>query len=201
MSLESVFRLSLIMNPIDNLTGPMAGVRSSVDGTVSKLQRSIQPSAAWQRRGPSCRRGGLADHRGGAVPGRGHLRDKTGDRRAGLPGRERPRGGWKTPPGSSPTNGPEPRRPTSSRRPTTSKAASRRLSDEGVAEFKPRGLTAKATKFTAGEMTSLFATGYGIYKGYYDDMSDLEFGEMFSAGIAKSVQQFKTTGSRDGLEH
>ena len=44
-------------------------------------------------------------------------------------------------------------------------------------------------------MTSLFATGYGIYKGYYDDMSDLEFGEMFSAGIAKSVQQFKTTGS------
>ena len=26
-------------------------------------------------------------------------------------------------------------------------------------------------------------------------MSDIEFGEMFSAGIAKSVQQFKTTGS------
>ena len=39
MSLESVFRLSLIMNLIDNLTGPMAGVRSSVDGTVSKLQK------------------------------------------------------------------------------------------------------------------------------------------------------------------
>ena len=70
------------------------------------------------------------------------------------------------------------------------------LSDEGVAEFTSlAALTAKATKSTAGEMTSLFATGYGIYKGYYDDMSDLEFGEMFSAGIAKSVQQFKTTGS------
>jgi len=27
------------MNLIDNLTGPMAGVRSSVDGTVSKLQK------------------------------------------------------------------------------------------------------------------------------------------------------------------
>ena len=26
-------------------------------------------------------------------------------------------------------------------------------------------------------------------------MTDMEFGEMFSAGIAKSVQQFKTTGS------
>ena len=36
MSLESVFRLSLIMNMIDNLTGPMAGVTSSVNGTVSK---------------------------------------------------------------------------------------------------------------------------------------------------------------------
>ena len=44
-------------------------------------------------------------------------------------------------------------------------------------------------------MTSLFATGYGIYKDFYGDMSDMEFGEMFSAGIAQSVKQFKTTGS------
>ncbi|MFR7744048.1 MAG: hypothetical protein ACLU3I_12725 [Acutalibacteraceae bacterium] len=36
------------------------------------------------------------------------------------------------------------------------------LSDEGVAEFTSlAALTAKATKSTAGEMTSLFATGYG----------------------------------------
>ena len=40
MSLESVFRLSLIMNMIDNLTGPMAGVTSSVNVTVSKLQKA-----------------------------------------------------------------------------------------------------------------------------------------------------------------
>ena len=39
------------------------------------------------------------------------------------------------------------------------------LSDEGVAEFTAlAALTAKATKSTASEMTSLFATGYGIYK-------------------------------------
>ena len=44
-------------------------------------------------------------------------------------------------------------------------------------------------------MTSLFATGYGIYKSYYDDLSDLEFGEIFSAGIAESVRAFKTSGS------
>ncbi len=70
------------------------------------------------------------------------------------------------------------------------------LSDEGVAEFtKLSGLTAKATKSTIEEMTSLFATGYGIYKDYYSSLSDIEFGEMFSAGISKSVQQFKTTGS------
>lgn len=70
------------------------------------------------------------------------------------------------------------------------------LSDEGVAQFTAlAALTAKATKSTVGEMTSLFATGYGIYKGYYADMSDMEFGEMFSAAIAASVQQFKTTGA------
>lgn len=70
------------------------------------------------------------------------------------------------------------------------------LTDEGVADYTElAGLTAKATKSTIGEMTSLFATGYGIYKDYYSDLSDLEFGEMFSAGIASSVKQFKTTGS------
>ena len=70
------------------------------------------------------------------------------------------------------------------------------LTDEGVADFTTlAALTGKATKSTVGEMTSLFATGYGIYKGFYDDLTDLEFGEMFSAGISKSVQQFKTTGS------
>ena len=70
------------------------------------------------------------------------------------------------------------------------------LSDEGVAGFTElAGITAKATKSTVGEMTNLFATGYGIYKDYYADLSDMDFGEMFSAGIAQSVQQFKTTGS------
>ncbi|MBO3282610.1 hypothetical protein, partial [Intestinimonas butyriciproducens] len=58
------------------------------------------------------------------------------------------------------------------------------LTDEGVAQFTElAGLTAKATKSTTGEMTSLFATGYGIYKGYYSELSDLEFGEMFAGGI------------------
>lgn len=69
------------------------------------------------------------------------------------------------------------------------------LTDEGVAKFTElSGLTAKATKASTAEMTSLFATGYGIYRKFYE--SDTSFGEAFSAGIAKSVQQFKTDGTQ-----
>ena len=39
MSLESVFKLSLIMNMVDNITGPMAKINSSVNGGVSRLQK------------------------------------------------------------------------------------------------------------------------------------------------------------------
>lgn len=70
------------------------------------------------------------------------------------------------------------------------------LSDSAVGDFtKMAALTGKATKATTAEMTSLFATGYGIYKGLYENLSDTEFAEKFSAGIAASVQAFKTTGS------
>ena len=70
------------------------------------------------------------------------------------------------------------------------------LTDEGVAQFTElAALTGKATKSTTETMGSLFATGYGIYKGYYDEMSDLEFGEMFSAGIATAVKLYKTSGN------
>lgn len=70
------------------------------------------------------------------------------------------------------------------------------LSDTGVAQYTTlAGETAEATKSTVAEMTSLFATGYGIYKSYYANMSDMDFGKMFSAGISTAVQKFKTTGS------
>ncbi len=70
------------------------------------------------------------------------------------------------------------------------------LTDEGVAQFTQlAALTGKATKSTTEEMGSLFATGYGIYKGFYEDMSDIEFGEMFSSGIATAVKNYKTSGS------
>lgn len=69
------------------------------------------------------------------------------------------------------------------------------LTDEGVAQYtEMAGLTAKATKSNIATMTDLFATGYGIYKDFYADLSDMEFAELFSAGISTSVKQFKTNG-------
>ncbi len=70
------------------------------------------------------------------------------------------------------------------------------LTDAAVGEYTQlAALTAKATKSTVAEMTSLFATGYGIYRQMYSQMTDFEFGRMFSGGMAASVQAFKTTGS------
>lgn len=195
MSLESVFRLSLIMNLIDNLTGPMAGVTSSVDGTVSKLQKVnstlgsvAKTGAVMQEVGSQITgavlspveatfetRRAIGELASLGVKDLGAVEDAArefSDQWAGTTKADFIAAAYDI------------------------KSGIATLSDEGVAEFTSlAALTAKATKSTAGEMTSLFATGYGIYKGYYDDMSDLEFGEMFSAGIAKSVQRFKTTGS------
>lgn len=71
------------------------------------------------------------------------------------------------------------------------------LTDEGIAKFTSlSGMTAKATKDTIANMTTLFAKGYGIYRNSF--MSDEFFGEAFSAGISKSVQQFRTTGTEMG---
>lgn len=195
MGLESVFKLSLIMNLIDNLTGPMAGVTSSVNGTVSKLQKVSSTLGSVAKTGIVMQEMGsqitgavlspveatfetrraIGELASLGVKDLGAVEDAArefSDQWAGTTKADFIAAAYDI------------------------KSGIATLSDEGVAEFTSlAALTAKATKSTAGEMTSLFATGYGIYKGYYDDMSDLEFGEMFSAGIAKSVQQFKTTGS------
>ncbi|MDE1465531.1 phage tail tape measure protein [Spartinivicinus poritis] len=86
------------------------------------------------------------------------------------------------------------------------------LGDSAVGEFtKIAALTAGATKSSTAEMTSLFASGYAIYrdqftgfaKGYIEDWEklsaeekDIKFGQMFSAGISSSVQMFKTDGPK-----
>lgn len=84
------------------------------------------------------------------------------------------------------------------------------LSDAAVGEFtRIAAMTAGATKSTTDQMTSLFASGYGIYRKQFDKFGadtvagwnamseqerDMQFGKYFSAGIASSVQAFKTDG-------
>lgn len=183
------------MNMIDNLTGPMGGITSSVGGSVSKLQSMNQTLGTMAKTGMVMAEVGQQITGAALAPV-----EATFETRRAL--------------GELASLGVEDlgavedaARSFSDQWAGTSKAdfisaaydiksGIASLSDEGVADMTSlAALTAKATKSTAGEMTSLFATGYGVYKDYYNDLSDLEFGEMFSAGIAKSVQQFKTTGS------
>ena len=195
MSLESVFKLSLIMNMIDNLTGPMAGVTSAASGSVSKLQ-SVNSAL-----GGMAKTGVVMQEMGSQITGAVLAPvEATFETRRAI--------GELSSLGVEDLGAVEDAaRAFSDQWAGTTKAdfisaaydiksGIASLSDEGVAEFTTlAALTAKATKSTAGEMTSLFATGYGIYKDYYSDLSDIEFGEMFSAGIAQSVKQFKTDGS------
>ncbi|WP_270815166.1 phage tail tape measure protein [Hungatella effluvii] len=196
MGLESIFKLSLIMNMIDNLTGPMSSVQSSVGGSVSKLQGMQQTLGGVTKGGLAmaavgsqiteaalspvsatfATRKALGELSSLGVKDLGAIEDAAkqfSNTWAGTTKADFITAAYDI------------------------KSGIASLSDEGVAGYTEiSGLTAKATKASIGEMTDLFATGYGIYKDFYSDMSDMEFGEMFSAGISKSVQQFKTDGSQ-----
>lgn len=195
MGLESVFKLSLIMNMIDNLTGPMARVTASTDSSVSRIDAMSQSFANAAKAGAVmagvgaqitdatlapvkatfATQNALGELSSLGVKDLGAIEDaatKFSDTWAGTTKSDFISAAYDI------------------------KSGIATLSDEGVAQFTNlSSLTAKATKSTAGEMSSLFATGYNIYKDYYGNLSDLQFGEMFSAGIAQSVKQFKTTGS------
>ena len=68
------------------------------------------------------------------------------------------------------------------------------LSDADVAKFTEiSALTAKATKSMVGDMTNLFALGYGIFRKEFK--SDMDFANQFGAGIASAVKIFKTEGT------
>lgn len=196
MSLESVFKLSLVMNMVDNLSGPMASIASRVGADVSKLDALGATFGGVAKGGMAMQAAGLQMTEAVLAPV-----EATFETRRAI--------GELASLGVKDLGAIEDAaRDFSDQWAGTTKAdfisaaydiksGIASLSDEGVAQFTElSGLTAKATKSTIGEMTSLFATGYGIYKDYYDDLTDLEFGEMFSAGIARSVQQFKTDGSQ-----
>ena len=192
MGMESVYKLSVILNLVDNLSDQMNGVQSSVSGSVNKLNSAF---GTMQKAGAAM--AGI----GGTITG---LCMKTVtatfDTQNAL--------GELSSLGVKDLKAVEDAAKSfSDTWAGTSKAdfitasydiksGIASLTDEGVAQFTQlAALTGKATKSTTEEMGSLFATGYGIYKGFYDDMSDLEFGEMFSAGIATAVKNYKTSGS------
>lgn len=69
------------------------------------------------------------------------------------------------------------------------------LSDQGVADVtRLAGITAQGTKATVGQMTSLFATAHGMFKSQFKDISDSDFAKRFAAGLAATVEGFKTNG-------
>ena len=195
MSLESIFKLSLIMNMVDHLSGPLAGIASRVGADVAKLDALSQTFGGLMKTGVAMQEMGsqitgalLAPVQATFETRRalGELASLGVEDLGALEGAARQF--------SDQWSG------------TTKadfigaaydiKSGISSLSDEGVAEFTSlAALTAKATKATAAEMTSLFAAGYGIYKNYYDGLTDIQFGELFSAGIAESVRAFKTSGS------
>lgn len=195
MSLESVFKLSVVMNMIDNLSGPMAGAASKVNANLSALDKV---SAGF---GEIAKTGAIMQEAGSQIVDAVLAPvEATFDTRRAL--------GELASLGVADLNAVEQAaRSFSDQWAGTTKSdfisaaydiksGIASLSDEGVADMTAlAALTAKATKSTASEMTSLFASGYNIYKQYYDDLSDIEFGELFSSGIAQSVKQFKTTGS------
>ena len=192
MGMDSVFRVSLVLDMIDNMTGKVNGAASGVSSALSKLDNTF---------GVMQKAGTIMAGAGTAVAGSClSIVSSTFDTQDALAelsslGVQDLDAVEKAAKNFSDTwAGTTKADFISASYDIKSGIAS--LTDEGVAQFTElSALTAKATKSTAGEMTSLFATGYGIYKGYYDDLSDLEFGEMFSAGIATAVKNYKTSGS------
>lgn len=195
MALESVFKLSLVMNLVDNLSSPLGKIQDQTEKTMTGFQK-------FDAHMSNLAKSGAAMSSLGGQMTRSGMEIVTSSFDAQLALGELSSLGIKDLNVLSDTATDFSNTWANTTRAEflgaayDIKSGIASLNDEGVAQYTNlAGLTAKATKATTGEMTSLFATGYGIYKDYYSQMSDLEFGEMFSSGISKSVQQFKTTGS------
>lgn len=195
MSLESVYRLSVIVNMIDNLSGPSAKINSVVDNTGGRIQKLNQSFSSMVKTGAVTAALGrqITDAVLDPVEATFETSKALGELSSlgikDLKSLEKAGRDF-----SDTWSGTTKAEFISSAYDIKSGIAS--LNDLAVAKYTEiAGITAKGTKSTIAEMTSLFATGYGIYKDFYKNLSDIEFGEMFSAGISKSVQAFKTTGS------
>ena len=174
MGFESVYKLSVVMQMIDNLSQPMKGVSKKMDESLSALDRMSQGFGTITQTGAAM--GGSMEpveatfetkRAIGELASLG-VRDLSMLEDAAASFSEKWAGTNKADFITAAYD---------------IKSGIASLTDEGIAGYTElSGITAAATKSTIGEMTDLFATGYGIYKGFYDGLSDVEFGEMFSAG-------------------
>ncbi|WP_113673497.1 phage tail tape measure protein [Vallitalea guaymasensis] len=196
MSLDTVFKLSVIVNMIDNLTAVSRQVNKSIDQSMIKYEKMQKTYGTFAKTGAMMAMGGVAITKGILSPVEATFKSKKALGELSSVGVENLEAIEDAATNFSDTwSGVVKDEFISSAYDIKSGISS--LTDEAIAQFTTiANLTAKATKSTAGEMTSLFATGYGIYKDYYNDLTDLQFAEMFSAGISQSVKQFKTTGSQ-----
>ena len=195
MGMESIYKMSVLVNMIDSFTGPSAHVQKSLNKTTQGFQSYTNQLGEIARNGTALIAVGEATTKATMAPIKaifgtqnalGELSSLAIEELGIM--EQAAKDFSQTWAGTT--------KPEFLTAAYDIKSGIASLADEGVADMtRIAGVTAKATKSTITEMTSLFATGYGIYKGYYDSLSDEAFGEMFSAGIAKSVQQFKTTGS------
>lgn len=189
MGMESVFKVSLVLDMIDKMTGKVGGVNASVDSMTQSFDTMQRAGAAMAGVGT-----GIVSACAGAVTATFDTQNALGEVASlGVEDLQAIESAAKS--FSDTWAGTSKSDFISASYDIKSGIAS--LTDEGIAQFTElAALTGKATKSTTDTMGSLFATGYGIYKDYYSDMSDLEFGEMFSAGIATAVKNYKTSGTQ-----
>lgn len=195
MGFESIYKLSVVMNMIDNLSSPMRGATDNMNSSVSKIDGMTAAFGGLTQTGAALAGTGVQIMEGVLAPVKATFETKKaigelsslGVRDLGLV-EDAAKSFSDTWAGTTKADF------ITAAYDIKSGIAS--LTDAGVAGYTElSGITATATKSSVTEMTDLFATGYGIYKDFYSDLSDIEFGEIFTGGIAKSVQQFKTTGS------
>ncbi|QGP91711.1 Phage-related minor tail protein [Neomoorella glycerini] len=194
MGLETIYRLSVILKLSDLLSGPMRGAQVAVNKTNERLQALANTSKNLMAAGGAMTAAGTAILGAVLLPTKatfetqralGELAsvgvtDLQALEKAAMSFSNKWAGTTKAQFISAAYD---------------IKGGISSLTDTGVAEYtRLAALTAKATKATTEEMTSLFATGYGIYKDMYNKLSDEAFGQMFSGGIAAAVNQFKSTG-------
>lgn len=195
MGFESLYKLSVIMNVIDNMSSPMKKIGNSTQQSISGMDKMSGMFGNMTQAGVVIAGAGVQIAEGLQKPVQATFETKRAISELASLGVEQldmmenaAKSFSNTWAGTSKSDF------------ITAaydiKSGISSLSDEGVARYtEMAGITATATKSTIATMTDLFATGYGIYKDFYSDMSDEEFGEMFSGGIASSVKIFKTNGN------